>query len=101
MEDFNSKRDLDVRAKMTAPGCILTLLSTAIIFGTALPIVRWRDPDTGEHLPRIVAIAAPVLLGAAFHGLGTLLLRMVGLHVYVPPKKNEAHSPDEDGKYEK
>jgi hypothetical protein len=101
MEDFNTKRDLDVRAKMTVPGCILTLLSTAVIFGLAIPIVHWRDPDTGEPLPRIMAIVAPLLVGAAFHGLGTLLLRLVGLHVYVPPKKNEDRSPDEDAKYEK
>jgi hypothetical protein len=81
-------------AKLTGVGCVLTLLSVAVIFGLAIPIVRWRDPETGQALPRGVAILAPVLIGAAFHGLGTLLLRLVGLRVWSKSETDESRSPD-------
>src|SRR5262245_8568885 len=47
------------KPKPTAVGCVLMLLSVAVIFGTAIPIVRWRDAETGEPLPRMVVIVAP------------------------------------------
>ena len=61
----------DDKGKLTAAGCVLTLLSTAVIFAVALPIVQWRNPETGQPLPRMVAILAPILIGAVFHGIGT------------------------------
>src|SRR5262245_49323909 len=33
----------DDNAKLTVVGCVLVLLTVAVIFGVALPIVRWRD----------------------------------------------------------
>jgi hypothetical protein len=72
----------DPKAKLTTTGCILTTLTLAIILGVALPIVRWRDPVTREPLPRLVAIATPFLIGAVFHGIATVLLRLVGLPVW-------------------
>jgi hypothetical protein len=72
----------DVKAKLTGVGCVLTLLSVAVIFGVALPIVRWRDPATGQPLPRHIAVLAPVLIGAAVHGIGSLFLRLIGLRVW-------------------
>jgi hypothetical protein len=72
----------DDKTKLTRVGCVLTLLSLAVIFGVALPIVGWRDPETGQPLPRMVAIVAPVLIGAAVHGIGSFFLRMLGLPVW-------------------
>jgi hypothetical protein len=80
----------DDNAKPTVVGYVLTLLSVVVIFGTAIPIVHWRDPDTHEPVPRIVAIALPFILGAAFHGIGTLLLRLVGLRIWTKPETNES-----------
>jgi hypothetical protein len=70
------------KAKLTGVGCVLTLLSVAVIFGVALPIVRWRHPATGQPLPQEVAILAPVLIGAAVHGIGSLFLRLIGVRVW-------------------
>ena len=69
--------------KLTAAGCVLALVSTAAIFIAAIPIVRWRDPATGLPLPRTVAIFSPVLIGAAVNGVGLLLLRLIGVRVWV------------------
>jgi hypothetical protein len=77
------------KAKLTGVGCVLTVFSTAVIFGVALPIVRWRDPATGQGLPRLVAIVAPLLIGAAVHGIGSLFLRLIGLRVWAKPEDVE------------
>jgi hypothetical protein len=77
VEGDGSKENENV--KLTAVGCVLTLLSVAVIFGVAIPIVRWRDPLTREPLPRIVAIIAPLLIGATVNGIASLLLKLVGL----------------------
>jgi len=72
----------DDKAKPTCVGCVLMLLSVAVIFGVALPIVRWRDPATGQPLPRYVAIVTPLLIGAAVHGIGSLFLKLIGVRVW-------------------
>jgi hypothetical protein len=72
----------DDKGKLTAVGCVLTLLTTAVIFGVALSIVQWRNPETGQPLPRMVAILAPILIGAVFHGIGTGFLRLLGLRTW-------------------
>jgi hypothetical protein len=69
-------------AKLTGVGCILTLLTVAVVFGVAIPIVRWRDPMTGQPLPRTVAIISPLLIGAAVHAIASLLLRVIGVRVW-------------------
>jgi hypothetical protein len=78
------------KGKLTGAGCVLTLLSVAVICGLAVPIVQWRDAVTGEPLPRDVAVLAPVLIGGAFHGVGTVLLRLVGLRVWSKSETDES-----------
>ena len=85
----------DDKAKPTCVGCVLMLLSVAVIFGVALPIVRWSDPVTGHQLPHKVTIIAPVLIGAAFYGIGTLLLRLVGLRIWTKSETDETPPPEE------
>src|ERR1700692_4424203 len=56
----------DILAEKQQPtfaGCFLTLICVAVTFGLAVPIVMWRDADTGQPLPRMGAIAAPILAG--------------------------------------
>jgi hypothetical protein len=77
------ERDITLNnEKPTAVGCVLTLLTVAVIFGTALPIVQWRDPETGRSLPRIIAIFTPFLIAAVFHGICLGVLRLLGLPVW-------------------
>ncbi len=52
------KPDCADREKLTVDGCVLTALSLAVTFGSAVPIVMWRD-SAGEPLPRIIALYAP------------------------------------------
>jgi hypothetical protein len=84
----------DDNAKLTGVGCVLTLLSVGVIAGVAIPIVRWRDPETGNGLPNEVAICAPLVIGAAFHGICTVLLRLVGLRVWSKPEKDDSAPPE-------
>jgi len=85
------------KAKLTAAGCVLTLLSVAVIFVVAIPIVRWRDAETGRPLPRTIAIFTPLLIGAAFNGIGTVLLRLVGLRTWSKSETGESRSPEGQG----
>jgi hypothetical protein len=82
----------DKNAQLTATGCIVTMLTVAVILGVAIPIVRWRDPDTGQPLRRSIAIFAPFLIGAAFHGIATVVLRLVGLRMWKTTEKDESAS---------
>jgi hypothetical protein len=70
------------QGKLTCAGCLLTLLSVAVIFGVAIPIVGWCDSATGQPLPVTIAIVAPILIGAAVCGIGSLFLRLIGLRVW-------------------
>jgi hypothetical protein len=81
------------KEKLTGVGCILTLLSVVVIFAVALPIVRWRDPATGQPLPREVAIVTPLLIGAAVHGIGSLFLKLIGVRVW-SKRESEAEGRD-------
>jgi hypothetical protein len=80
-------------ARLTGVGCALTLLTTAVILGVALPVVRWSDPATGQPLPRLVAVLAPFLVGACFHGVCAALLRLVGLRIWSRSGKDDPASP--------
>src|SRR5262245_58496245 len=84
----------DDKGKLTGVGCVLTLLTVAVIFGAAIPIVRWRDPQTGQSLPRAVAIFGPLLIGAAFHGMGTGLLWLVGLRTWSQSDGDDSAAPE-------
>jgi hypothetical protein len=46
------------KEQLTAAGCVLTVLSLAVLFATAVPIVLWRD-SAGRPLPRYVALVSP------------------------------------------
>jgi hypothetical protein len=80
--------DNDDDSQLTVAGCLLLLVSLAVIGGVALPVVTWRDAHSGRPAPRIVAIVVPVLAGALCHGIGTAILRMIGMSVFVKAKKN-------------
>jgi hypothetical protein len=84
----------DDNAKLTGVGCVLTLLSVGVMAGVAIPIVRWRNPETGAALPNEVAICAPLLIGAVFHGICTGLLRLVGLRVWSKSEKDDSAPPE-------
>src|SRR5205823_4224978 len=75
------------KEELTGVGFVLTLLTVALIFAVAVPIVRWRDPQTGQPLPRMAAIISPVLIGAVVQGIGSLLLRCLGLPVWSKREK--------------
>jgi len=79
----------DDKPKLTRVGCLLTLLTIAVILGAALPIVQWRDGETGKPLPRMVAVAAPFVIGAVFFGISTALLRLVGLRIHSESRTDE------------
>jgi hypothetical protein len=83
-------------SKLTAVGCVPTLLSGAIIFCVAIPIVQWRDPETGQPLPRSIAIFAPVVIGAAFHGIVSGVLWLLGFPVFKPPPTEEESMPPDE-----
>ena len=85
----------DKNAQPTGVGCVLTLLTVAVIIGVAIPIVQWRDAETGKPLPRMVAILTPVLIGAVFHGIGTVLLRVVGLRTWAKSETDDSDSSEE------
>jgi hypothetical protein len=80
------------KEKLTGVGCVLTTLSLAVTIGAAVPIVLWRD-STGQPLPHDVALYSPLLIGAAFHGIGTGILWLVGLRVFSKPEKDETEWP--------
>jgi hypothetical protein len=84
----------DDKAKLTGVGCVLTLLTVVVLCGVAIPVVQWRDPETGRPPPRAVAILTPFLIAAIFHGIGTLLLRLVGLRVWSKSDKDDAAFPE-------
>jgi hypothetical protein len=78
----------------TAVGCVLVLLCVVVIFGLAIPVVRWRDPATGEPLPRMVAVVIPVLAGALCYGLGAGICKLLGVTLVKPPTPDSP--PDVD-----
>jgi hypothetical protein len=78
----------DDKAQLTGAGCVLTLLTLAVIVGVAIPIVR-----SGPPLPQEAAICAPFIIGAFFFGISSALLRLVGLRVWSKPEK-EGKEPE-------
>ena len=80
----------------TPAGCLLTVLSLAVIFGLAVPLVTWRDPD-GDPLPKGVAILLPILAGALCYGIGSAVLGFFGLPVLTKSKKPADQSEEAGG----
>ena len=89
----------DSNSRPTVAGCLLLLLSLAVIPGVAIPIVTWRDPDSGRPLPRLIAIVTPVLAGAVFFGIGSSILKILGLSVLskIGESHEDANAPPPDG----
>jgi hypothetical protein len=85
---MTKQNDDDASRHLTGAGCLLVALSVAVILGSAVPIVTWRDPDTKQALPRTVAIAAPGTAGALCFSIGSLLLRILRLSVWSKPTKD-------------
>jgi hypothetical protein len=85
----------DAGSRLTAPGCLLTLFSTAVILVSAVPIVSWRDPASKLPLPRSVAIAVPLVVGAFCFGIGSAILKVLGLPVWAKPKKDPSDEAEE------
>jgi hypothetical protein len=81
----NTEDQRDEKQKPTLAGCFLTLLCVAVIFGSAVPIVTWRDPDSGLPIPRLIAIFAPFLAGGLCYGVGAAILRILGIPIFVKP----------------
>jgi hypothetical protein len=73
---------MDDNRQLTGLGCVVTVLSIAVVFGVAVPIARWRDPATGQPLPRLVAIISPLLIGATIHAIVSLFLRFLGFQIW-------------------
>jgi hypothetical protein len=94
--------DDDDKSKLTLAGCVVPLLTVGVIFGVAIPVVMWRDPVTGRHLSRSIAILGPFLIGAAFFGIVSGLLRLVRIRLWAKPpdEKSEDHeSGDDEGSH--
>jgi hypothetical protein len=83
----------DDGSRPTVAGCLLLLLSLAVIGGAALLVVRWRDPVSGLPLPQEIAMVVPVLAGALCCAIGTGLLRVLGLSVLTKPKRQSSDRP--------
>jgi hypothetical protein len=90
----------DDRSRPTVAGCLLMLVSVAVIGAVAIPVVTWRDPEDGHPLPRTVAILTPILAGAFCYGIGTAVLKLLGLPVLVrskePSDPAEGDAPERD-----
>jgi hypothetical protein len=80
----------DDKGQLTPAGCLLIALSVAVIVTLAVPLVTWRDPDSGRPLPRMVAILAPFLAGALCYGIGAALLRVLGLPIWARSRKDSS-----------
>jgi hypothetical protein len=83
---FNEKD----KGRPTLAGALLMVISLAIIVTVAIPVVTWRDSESGMPFPRMVAILAPILAGALFYGAGTGVLKLFGIAVL----KHDDESPD-------
>jgi hypothetical protein len=94
-----SKANDDDNERLTGVGYVVTVVSVIVVFGAALPIVQWRDPETGQPLPRLVAIVSPLLIGALFHGIASVILRLIGLPVWATEKQDETDGPETQRSY--
>jgi hypothetical protein len=87
--------EADDNSQLTFAGCLLVLLSLAVIVAVALTLVRWRDPDSGETLPGEALVLIPVVAGALFCAIVGGLLRMLGVRVLARPMKESCDRPND------
>jgi hypothetical protein len=79
----------------TFAGCLLMLLSLAVIVAVALTLVRWQNPNSGETLPRDALLQIPGVAGAMFYAIGGGLLWMLGVRVLAKPMKESCDRPND------
>jgi hypothetical protein len=79
--------------ELTRAGCVVTFLSFAVTVGVAVPIVC-SLASIQPPLPRMVIIAAPLIVGALFNAVVTYLLRLVGIRTWAKPDQDHLQ-PDE------
>src|SRR5438552_15601702 len=93
----DSDKDALDGGQPTRAGCLLAAVSAALMLAAAVPIVSWRDAETGRPLPRMIAIVAAACVGAICYGIGAAALRMFGLAVWTTPKHDGDETPDDEG----
>jgi hypothetical protein len=92
-----TQSDDRVNRQTTVAGCVLMVVSLAVLAGVALPVVTWRDPESGRPLPRELSIAVPLLAGALCYGIGTGILKIFGVSVEATRSRESAdHHEDCD-----
>jgi hypothetical protein len=91
----------DDNNQLTFAGCLLMLLSLAVIVAVALTLVRWRGPNSGETLPRDALIQIPVVAGALFYAIVGGLPSMLGVRVLAKPMKESCDRPNDFERSEK
>ena len=91
----------DNKAPLTGVGCVLMVLSLAVIVGVGIYMVRWRDSESGHRLRTEHVVWASLLIGASFFGISSVVLRLVGLRVWSEPDNKridgEPHAPPDGG----
>jgi len=85
----------DDNNRPTFAGCLLLLLSLAVIVAVALTLVRWRGSNSGATLPQDALIQIPVLAGALFYAIVGGLLSMLGVRVLAKPMKESCDRPND------
>jgi hypothetical protein len=91
MGDTQPKTD---NGQATPAGCVLVALSVAIIAVVAVPIVQWRDPETGLPMSKWVCVITPILAGAVFYTIGAGILRLFGVAVERKPNGDPVDHAD-------
>jgi tetratricopeptide (TPR) repeat protein len=85
----------DDNSQMTVPGCLLMLLSLAVLSVVAVYLVTWRHPVSGAPLSRWVSIIVPLLAAALCYGGGTAILKFLGVAVDVEQKEEFPNRSEE------
>jgi hypothetical protein len=76
----------DEKVKPTAVGCVVTLLSVAVMLGVAYPVVHWLH-SLPIQPPREAVIPAPLLIGAIFYGIVSGFLKLLGVRLWAKGEK--------------
>jgi len=82
----SSQQDDEKNLQPTLAGCLLTVLSLAVLGGLALLAVRWREPDSDEPLDKEIVVLLVILGWALFYGIGSAILTSLGLPIFKPKK---------------
>jgi hypothetical protein len=76
----------DDKSEPTIAGCLLMVLSLAVIGTVAIPVVKFtRSFPSGKEITIAIA-CVPILAGALFYSIGAAILRIIGLSDVTKPK---------------